>query len=318
MTTPHPAPARYAVLGGTGFIGRLLGDRLLEQGIEVLSVARKAPEVPAPGRFAAFDLSVADPAELAELLDRERIDTVVNAAGGMWGLTDEQMHEANVVLTERLIEAVAAMAAPARLVHLGSVHEYGMAPVGVSQHEQDTPAPVMEYGRLKLLATEAVVRATEGGRLDAVVLRLGNVVGAGQPGHSLLGVMAGKLDAARLAGTTAELSLQPLSAQRDFVDLIDVLDSVQLAAEFLAAGRRVPPVLNIGSGSAAAARQLVDLLIEESGVPTAVTEVPAPEGTGPETEWQQMDVLAARDHLGWVPKRSLRQSVRALWQAQTA
>ncbi|MEV6972920.1 NAD(P)-dependent oxidoreductase [Kitasatospora sp. NPDC093806] len=316
MTTPHAAPARIAVLGGTGFIGRLLGAKLQEQGLDVLSLARKAPELPAPGRFVAFDLSTAEPAALTELLESERIDTVVNAAGGMWGLTDEQMYEANVVLTERLVEALAAMAAPARLVHLGTVHEYGLAPIGVSQREQDQAAPVMEYGKLKLAATEAVVRAVEAGRLDAVVLRLGNVVGAGQPGHSLLGVMAAKLDAARLAGETAQLSLQPLTAQRDFVDLTDTLDAVLLAAEALAAGRTVPPVLNVGTGAASSARYLVELLIEESGVPTEVTEVPAPDGTGPETEWQQLDVTAARDSLGWEPKRSLREAVRELWLAQ--
>ncbi|MQS12705.1 NAD(P)-dependent oxidoreductase [Streptomyces kaniharaensis] len=314
MTAPHTAPARVAVLGGTGFIGRVLGARLLAQGIEVVSLARKAPAVPAPGRFVAFDLSGGDPAELTALLDRERIDTVVNAAGGMWGLDDEQMYQANVVLTERLIEAVAAMAAPARLVHLGTVHEYGMAPVGTSQRESDAAAPVMEYGKLKLVATEAVVRAVEAGRIEGTVLRLGNVVGAGQPGHSLLGVMAAKLDAARRAGGTAQLSLQPLTALRDFVDLTDTLDAVLLAA----ADRSAPAIVNVGTGSASTARHLVELLIEESGVPTEITEVPAPDGTGPETEWQQLDVTVARESLGWTPRRTLREAVRALWLAQTA
>ncbi|MEV7021009.1 NAD(P)-dependent oxidoreductase [Kitasatospora sp. NPDC093558] len=312
MTAPHTAPARVAVLGGTGFIGRVLGARLLAQGAEVVSLARKAPAEPAPGRFVAFDLSGGDPAELTALLDRERIDTVVNAAGGMWGLNDEQMYQANVVLTERLIEAVAAMASPAHLVHLGTVHEYGMAPVGTSQRESDPAAPVMEYGKLKLAATEAVVRAVEAGRISGVVLRLGNVVGAGQPGHSLLGVMAAKLDAARVAGETAQLSLQPLTALRDFVDLTDTLDAVLLAA----ADRSAPPVVNVGTGSASTARHLVELLIEESGVPTEITEVPAPDGTGPETEWQQLDVTVARESLGWTPRRSLREAVRELWTAQ--
>ncbi|MFF1906628.1 NAD-dependent epimerase/dehydratase family protein [Kitasatospora sp. NPDC058218] len=314
MTAPHPAPSRVAVLGGTGFIGRVLGARLLEQGAEVVSLARKAPAVPAPGRFVAFDISSDAAADLTALLDRERIDTVVNAAGGMWGLNDEQMYQANVVLVDRLIEAVSAMASPARLVHLGTVHEYGMAPVGTSQRESDPAAPVMEYGKLKLAATEAVVRAVEAGRLDAVSLRLGNVVGAGQPGHSLLGVMAAKLDAARRAGETAQLSLQPLTAQRDFVDLTDTLDAVLLAA----VRRDVPPVVNIGTGAASSARLLVELLIEESGVPTEITEVPAPDGTGPETEWQQLDITVAREQLGWEPRRTLREAVRELWEAQIA
>ncbi|MFD0272440.1 NAD-dependent epimerase/dehydratase family protein [Kitasatospora sp. NPDC127111] len=314
MTAAHTAPARVAVLGGTGFIGRVLGARLLAQGVEVVSLARKAPAVPAPGRFVAFDLSADSPADLTALLDRERIDTVVNAAGGMWGLTDEQMYQANVVLTERLIEAVGAMAAPARLVHLGTVHEYGMAPIGVSQRESDPAAPVMEYGKLKLAATEAVVRAIEAGRLKGVSLRLGNVVGAGQPGHSLLGVMAAKLDDARRAGGTAQLSLQPLTAQRDFVDLTDTLDAVLLAAT----ARDLPPVINVGTGAASSARLLVELLIEESGVPAEITEVPAPDGAGPETEWQQMDITVAREQLGWEPRRSLREAVRDLWQAQVS
>ncbi|MGW4694909.1 NAD-dependent epimerase/dehydratase family protein [Kitasatospora cineracea] len=314
MSVPPSAPARVAVLGGTGFIGRVLCARLAERGHQVLTLARTVPADPPAGRFASVDLSATAPAELAALLDREGVDAVVNAAGGMWGLTDEQMHEANVVLVDRLVEAVAAMDRPARLVHLGTVHEYGMAPIGTSRREDDAPAPVMEYGKLKLAATETITRAVADGRIDAVTLRLGNVVGAGQPGHSLLGVMAAKLDEARLAGRTAQLSLQPLTAQRDFVDLADTVDAVLAAI----GTRTTVPVINVGTGRATAARVLVELLIEASGVPTEITEVPAPDGTGPETEWQQMDVSLAREQLGWAPTRTLADGVADLWRARTA
>jgi dTDP-6-deoxy-L-talose 4-dehydrogenase [NAD(P)+] len=303
-----------AVLGGTGFIGRVLCARLAERGHQVLTLARTVPADPPAGRFASVDLSATAPAELAALLDREGVDAVVNAAGGMWGLTDEQMHEANVVLVDRLVEAVAAMARPARLVHLGTVHEYGMAPIGTSRREDDAPTPVMEYGKLKLAATETISRAVADGRIDAVTLRLGNVVGAGQPGHSLLGVMAAKLDEARLAGRTAQLSLQPLTAQRDFVDLADTVDAVLAAI----GTRTTAPVINVGTGRATAARVLVELLVEASGVPVEITEVPAPDGTGPETEWQQMDVSLAREQLGWSPTRTLADGVADLWRARTA
>lgn len=60
------------------------------------------------------------------------------------------------------------------------------------------------------------------------MLRLGNVIGAGQPGHSLLGVMAGKLAEGRAAGG-AELSLMPLTAQREFLHLQDGIDAMVAA-----------------------------------------------------------------------------------------
>ncbi|GAA2786140.1 NAD-dependent epimerase/dehydratase family protein [Kitasatospora paracochleata] len=302
---------RVAVLGGTGFIGRAILASLSEHGYGLLTVARKAPADALPGDFARLDLAEDEPAALAELLAAEKIDVVVNAAGGMWGLTDEQMVGANVGMVSRLLEALASMERAPRLVHLGTVHEYGLCPIGVSLSEDSVPAPSMVYGQLKLQATELIADAVRTRGLDAVVLRLGNVVGAGQPGHSLLGVMAAKLAEARAAGVTAELSLQPLTAQRDFVDLQDTVDAIIAALTPVAA----PPVLNVGLGRASSARELVELLIETSGVPTEITEVPAPAGSGPETEWQQLDVSAIERALGWRPRRSLREAVAALWTA---
>ncbi|MFJ2576304.1 NAD-dependent epimerase/dehydratase family protein [Kitasatospora aureofaciens] len=306
---------RIAVLGGTGFIGRTILGALDERGHHLLTIARKAPAEPLPGEFARLDLTLDPPADLAALLAEHRIDVVINAAGGMWGLTDEQMVGANVGMVSRLLDALRSMPVAPRLVHLGTVHEYGLCPIGVSLTEDSEPKPSMVYGQLKLQATELIKDAVRTEGLDAVVLRLGNVVGAGQPGHSLLGVMAGKLAAAQAAGTTAELALQPLTAQRDFVDLQDTVDAIIAA---IPSNPASPAVLNVGLGKASSARELVELLIEVSGVPVEVTEVPAPDGSGPETEWQQLDVTAAGKALGWQPERSLRSAVASLWTAASA
>ncbi|MFG2750653.1 NAD-dependent epimerase/dehydratase family protein [Streptomyces xanthophaeus] len=315
MSVTSPSLPRVAVLGATGFIGRRLCATLHERGHGLLAVARKQPADALPGAFAAFDLTTDAPAELAELFAQHRIDVVVNAAGGMWGLTDEQMGPANLGMVSRLLEALRSMSEPPRLVQIGTVHEYGLFPVGETYTEDSPARPSTVYGQLKLQATELVAAAVRDEGLDAVVLRLGNVVGAGQPAHSLLGVMAGKLADAQAAGTVAELLLMPLTAQREFLHLQDGVDAMVAA---LAPANPCPPVLNLGLGRASTARELVELLIEESGVPTQVTEVPAPDGSGPETEWHQLDISATERALDWKPVRSLRDAVAELWTAASA
>ncbi|MFE9565574.1 NAD-dependent epimerase/dehydratase family protein [Streptomyces sp. NPDC006487] len=306
----QPLP-RVAVLGATGFIGRALCAALDERGHGLLAVARKRPPIPLPGAFVAFDLTLDPPGGLAAILAAHRIDVIVNAAGGNWGLTEEQMVPANLGMVERLLETLEAMAKPPRLVHIGSVHEYGLFPIGTSITEDSPAHPSTVYGELKLRATRLITEAVRDRGLDALVLRLGNVVGAGQPAHSLLGVMAAKLAEGRTAGG-AELSLMPLTARREFLHLLDAVEAVTAA---LAPARSCPPVLNLGLGRATSAREVVELLIEESRVPTRIVEVPAPDGSGPETEWHRFDMSATERALDWKPSRSLGDAVAELWAA---
>lgn len=309
---PQGRGERVAVLGGTGFIGRALCEAFTAAGYQVLALARNEPAEPLAGRFQRFDLSGGSADELAALLRAEGVGTVVNAAGGMWGLTDEQMVDANVGLVGRVVRALRGLEQPVRLVHLGTVHEYGLAPIGTLQREGDEPRPQMVYGELKLAATRLVLDAVAEGGLDAVVLRVGNVVGPGQPGHSLLGVMARKLREADLAGETATLTLAPLTARRDFVGLADTVEAVLDATR-----AQAPEVLvNVGRGEGVSAREMVELLVEVSGVPTVVVEDPGPEGAGPETEWQCLDTALAARSLGWVPRESPAAAVGALWKAE--
>ncbi|MBX6750768.1 MAG: NAD-dependent epimerase/dehydratase family protein, partial [Micromonosporaceae bacterium] len=206
------AGRRAVVLGGTGFIGRPVCRALAERGYEVLAVARRAQPVPSATKVIPMDLAAADADEVATLLRDHDASVVVNAAGGMWGLTEAEMELANVALTERVIRAVAAQPTRPRLVQLGTVHEYGLVPIGTSMDEEMEPNPVAPYGRLKLRCTEAVTAATRAGDIDGVVLRIGNVTGAGQPSVSLLGVVAAKLLAARQENRPAVLDLAPRGA----------------------------------------------------------------------------------------------------------
>jgi len=302
-----------AVLGGTGFLGSAVARHLIEGGNDVVVVARRAIERPGLDRVRAMDLAEAPARAIADMLAAERVDAVVNAAGGMWGLTDDKMGAANSALVERLIEATAQLADRPRLIQIGSVHEYGVVSIGTDIDEETPPRPVQPYGAEKLRCTEAVTAATAADQIDAVTLRVGNVVGAGQPKASLLGGAADRLATARRDGGTVRLELGPLDAQRDFIGLGDTVRAVESA---LTASHIGVPVINIGRGVAAPARELVHALVEVSGVPAEVAE--APPGGESEQTWQRLCVDLAAEVLGWAPQPDLRAELVSLWESAEA
>jgi dTDP-6-deoxy-L-talose 4-dehydrogenase [NAD(P)+] len=72
--------------------------------------------------------------------------------------------------------------------------------------------------------------------------------------------------------------------------------------------------VDIGRGEAVPVRELVDLLITVSGVSARVTELGAPGAA----DWMRVDPGPARDLLGWRPRHSLADAVRAYWVAHRA
>ncbi|MEV4053681.1 NAD(P)-dependent oxidoreductase [Amycolatopsis sp. NPDC049688] len=301
------------VFGGTGFIGRNVCAALAARGRDVLAVSRTRPAVPVPGAaFAPLDLVRAARDELAGLIRSAGAEAVVNAAGASWqARTEELMTEAHVSLVANLQAALACLGKPPHFVQIGTVHEYGEGRRGSAIDENTPAAATTLYGRSKLAGTKLLLDAAGDGRLDCLVMRVSNVVGAGAPATSLPGRVADLLREAAVTGGPAVLEFGSLDAYRDFVDARDVADAVATAVTTRTCG-----LLNIGSGRAVRARDLVECLVRLSGVPARI-EVAEAAGTGP-AGWQLMDVTRARRLLGWAPRRSLEEALQALWAGRRA
>jgi nucleoside-diphosphate-sugar epimerase len=305
------ADRRVLLFGASGFIGTQVGaalDRDPRAGT-VIRVGRQRADQPGAG-WIRHDLVAAGTDELAALVRSVRPDAVVNCVGRLSGDT-VQLVEANVLVTARLIEAIAREAPAARLVVLGSAAEYGRTPYGCHVGEDHPVGPIAPYGATRLASTQLVLLAVGGQRLDAVVLRVFNPVGPGVPPENLLGRAAASMRAALEDGKDTVV-LGPLGAYRDFVDVRDVATAITAAA---LADQVKEPVLNVGSGRPVRCREAVSLMADVAGFTGRVVETNPPPGRSSSVDWSAADLSRIERSLGWTPRYDLRASVAATWRS---
>lgn len=285
---------RALVFGGHGFLGRHAVHALTEAGWD----AR-----PAPCRD-RFDLTRVQEHEIVGLLRAEQPAAVVNATGEFKG-TRAELERGNAESVRRLLVALGRGAPGIRLVHLGSLAEYGPGS-GRPFQESDRADPSTDYGASKLAAAEAVLRSSEAGAVDGVVLRVANPVGAGQSPFTVLGSVV----AALRRDPHGEVRVGPLGALRDFVAAADVGSAVVRACEVVALPQRV---LNIGSGRARLVRDVVAHLVELAGG-AGLVEDAGRDGSGRSgtVSVAVPDVRRAEQFLGWSATTPLEQALEAL------
>lgn len=319
MTTPHrPAhpPRRVAVLGGTGWVGRHVCAALAARGDDVLVIARHpAPHI-RPCAFEPLDLAHAGQGRITGLLRERRIDTVVNATDALnatdgWARADEDLDAVNVALVHRLLAALGELPWRSRVVHIGTLHEYGDVPPGTLIDEQVPPRPGSAYARTKLAGSQAVLDAVRTGRTDGLVLRASNVCGPYPSPASFPGKLVGMLR--RALADDEPMTVVLTGARRDFVDVRDLADAVVRAVHSPATGH----ALNIGSGRAVDIRTLVRLFVTAAGHSTDLIDERARDVAGLGGAWTRADVTLAGRLLGWHPRTGLAESLGDMWTAAT-
>lgn len=173
------------VLGGTGFVGRHVCEKLQRAGWSVTVPTRRAANAAAVQhlpRLTVIEADVHDPATLARLLPGH--DAVVNLVAILHG--SEAAFERTHVELPRQIAAACLASGVRRLVHISAL--------GVAE---DGPAM---YQRSKARG-EALLRATAG--LDLTVLRPSVIFGAGDRFLNLFAQLQAVFPVMPLAGAAA-------------------------------------------------------------------------------------------------------------------
>ena len=296
------------VAGSSGFVGRhvvrALKERLLDAA--VYGVGRSGgARGDSLDAFLPVEVRPENLGEMRRYLTSGPVDAVVNCLGALTNNPESAARD-NVRATEALIEAVFGAAPGAAFVHFGSAAEYAPLEPPRRTNEATPTRPTSAYGESKLAATRLVLEAGRVGRIRGTVLRLSNPIGPGMPPATLPGKVT-----EFLASTTEGdvLTLGDLSPHRDFVDVRDAADAAVLA--LLNSPATGGEVLNIGSGVARRARDLVRGLLEAGDRPGgSFRESSEGSARSGAVGWQEMDSSRAREVLGWKPDTSWPETLR--------
>lgn len=298
------------VTGAAGFIGSHLCERLLTGGAEVLGVDSFAPTYDTGMRRDAIELIRLNGSfsfiegdlatmELNEVL--YDVDVVYHLAArpGVRASWDDfsQFVEANIMVTKRLLQALARSSTPPKLVFASSSSVYG--PADVYPTPESTPlAPISPYGVTKASAEHLLAAYVSQYGLDAVALRYFTVYGPRQ-----------RPDMAFYRWITAALLGRPLpiygdgNAIRDFTYVSDVVDATVTATA-------LPPgtVANVAGGTPASIKETLDLIATLCETGITMENIDSARGDPRQTGG---DTTLIRSTTGWEPMVSLEEGLRA-------
>lgn len=294
---------RYVVTGAAGFIGSHLAEALLAAGHEVLGIdcftdyydpALKNENA------AALDVRRSDLAR--DELEFGGFDGVFHLAGqpGVRSFGDvfPLYLRRNVLASQRVFESAAA--AGVRLVFASSSSIYGDA-AAYPTTEETEPRPISPYGITKVACEHLMRSYACAFGLDAVVLRYFTVYGPRQRPDMFVARVARSL----AEGTAFELYGDG-SQSRSFTYVADAVEATVAAMERAPAGA----VYNIGGGGEATVLEAIAILERIAQRTLNLRSQAAAPGDVRRTK---ADTRRIHADLGWQPRTSLEDGLRAQW-----
>lgn len=295
-------PVRYQkalVTGGAGFIGSHMVERLLQEGLEVISIDNLATGRPtnmfSGAKYHTLDLRSDS---LTRLLADENPEVVFHMAAQSSvtrSVRDPREDaEINVVGSTNLLEACRQSGVDWLVYSCTGGALYGN-PDQLPCDENHSVRPLSPYGASKF-AFEAYLecyRQVFG--LKSSTLRYSNVYGPRQDPHGEAGVVA-IFTSNLLSGKQATIFGDGLQ-ERDFVYVEDVID-----ANLAVVDKQVQDTFNIGVGVPTNINTIHETLAQITGAHKPAKRAQARAG---ETYKIYLDVTKAQQVLGWSPKVSL-------------
>lgn len=296
------------VTGASGFVGEFLIDHLIEGGDQVTAgdiSPRPLARQNDASKWVALD--VTNKQQVEQVLSDIKPDVIYHLAGISFVPDAENNFDrtllVNVGGVANLYSISQRLGLPVAIVLVSSAEVYGKFSGRDLPLLETTPLrPANNYGLSKAMG-ELVTRRHGFSLISTVIMRPFNHIGPGQREDFVVSSFAKQLAEIKAGKREAVLRVGNLNAERDFCDVRDVVRAYRLG------GVRGDGVYNLCSGQGVKIREILDQLIQISGVKVKIENDPA-RMRASEIPVKYGSYRKAQDELGWTPKISLEQSLR--------
>jgi len=294
------------VLGGTGFIGSYVVDRLCARGHRVRVFSRSGEQSRPP--LPDVDYRQADFDDLSALSDAlQGVDVVFHLISttvpGTSNLDPVYDIESNLVATVRLLQTMLDSGAR-KIVYLSSGGTVYGIPEKLPIPEDHPLHPICSYGVVKVAVENYLHMFRELHGLDYTVLRASNPYGERQGHYGIQGVIAAFLHKA-LLGEELEIWGDG-SLIRDFIYVEDLARLCVVAGESDKTG-----VYNAGSGTGHSINEIVSFV--EQAVRRELP-VNRRESRNFDVPKVVLDINRASRKFGWRPEVDLACGIKRTWE----
>lgn len=303
---------RILITGANGFVGTHLIAHLrkVQPEAEILGLVHGQAAAAADGSLRFWVGDITDEAQVRALIRREHPNQVYHLAGAASGAGQDRaaITRTNVDGTRFVMTALAEDAPLARSLFISTGYVYGDCDPARPAREDDPLHPIGPYAESKREA-EPYARAA-----GAMIARAFNHTGPGQTTAFAVPAFAAQIAAIERGAQPPELRVGNLDAQRDFLDVRDVVRAYHLLMTHGEPGQ----IYNVCRGDAITMQSLLESLLQHSSIPITVTPDPA--------RMRPSDIAASvgdpaklQAQTGWQPRIPLTQTLQDVltwWRAQ--
>jgi GDP-4-dehydro-6-deoxy-D-mannose reductase len=301
---------RALVIGAGGFVGQYLLQHLLDQGDTVVATTNTG--VGSLRGCEAYDLDITDAQATTELIRKTRPEVVYHLAAIAFVPQAESDFQStlavNVAGTANVARGCSLLGTKPAMLLVSSAEVYGHVKSSeLPIREENTLRPANNYSLSKRMAELVVERYDRQGTIRSCIARPFNHIGPGQDPRFVAANFALQLARVALGQASPVLEVGNLEARRDFSDVRDIVRAYRTLATSHTG------IFNLGSGRAVSIKELLDTLIDISGVKVEIRQ-DENRMRGPEVPELFGSNDKATTLTGWTPTIPFRKSLEDVYR----